>query len=56
MRDLKEISSILVGVESKKQLKKNIEMLYLSPLSDEIRDKILKIGTPTENIIDPSKW
>ena len=56
VRDLKEISSILVGVESKKQLKKNIEMLYLSPLSDEIRDKILKIGTPTENIIDPSKW
>jgi len=57
VRDLKGISSIVIGVESLEQLKTNIKLINSPSLSDEVIKLICKKfqGLP-EQVINPSKW
>ena len=57
IRDLKEISSIVMGVDNIVQLKENLGNLNLPPLKESIKNEILgAFEEIDENIIDPSLW
>ncbi|AZS17579.1 aldo/keto reductase [Paenibacillus lutimineralis] len=57
VRDLREISRLVVGCESKKQLAENIETMKLPALEQPIIDEILQsFDGISEKIINPSKW
>lgn len=57
VRDIPEISSLIIGVETDEQLKKNMELLNSPPLPDEIKNKILReFDNLPEGLIKPSMW
>lgn len=56
VRDLKEIISMVIGVETLDQLKRNMSMLGYPSLSEQVVNQILKIGYVPEKILNPSKW
>ena len=57
VQELKEITSIVIGVDNVKQLENNINLLNFKPLTDEIKKKILdKFNNIPENVINPSMW
>lgn len=57
VRDLPQITSIIVGTENLQQLKENIEISKSSPLKSSIRKKILKeFSNLPEKLLNPSKW
>ena len=57
VRDLPGITSIIIGVETSSQLKKNITFMKSSPLPDEVRKAIFKTFENTnEKILDPRAW
>lgn len=57
VRDVPEISSLIIGVETDIQLKKNIELLNSPPLSDDIKKEILReFDNLPEALINPSMW
>ncbi|MNP27389.1 hypothetical protein D3C76_1202960 [compost metagenome] len=57
VRDLIEISRIVVGCETKQQLADNISTMQLPPLDEAVIDKIIQsfVNIP-EKIINPSRW
>lgn len=57
IRDLPEISKIIIGCETINQLKQNLQIINLPPLTENILKEIKEIyrGLP-EKIIDPRKW
>lgn len=57
VRDLPGITSIVLGVDTIKQLKNNIQDFNTKMIEKSIMDEILtEFGTITDNILDPSKW
>lgn len=57
VKDLPEITSLVIGAEKIEQVTKNIELLKEKPLSNEIRQKILdEFSDLSEDIINPSYW
>jgi aryl-alcohol dehydrogenase-like predicted oxidoreductase len=57
VRDIPEITSIVIGVEKLEQLKENISMLNLSPLSTKIRQRLLnEFSDLPEALINPILW
>jgi aryl-alcohol dehydrogenase-like predicted oxidoreductase len=57
VRDLPEISSLVVGVETVEQLKRNIEVLNARPLPERINEKLEQdYSNIPEMIINPSLW
>ncbi|QEE16031.2 aldo/keto reductase [Promethearchaeum syntrophicum] len=57
VRDMKEISSIIMGVDNLDQLKENLNYLNLPPLGEKVKIEILNAFTEVEEkIVNPSKW
>lgn len=57
VRDLKEISSLVLGIDTSKQLEENMLILKKPPLSNKIIDNIFnKFSNVPENVINPSLW
>lgn len=56
VRDLKEITSLTVGVDSVSQLKENIRILSMPTLSTSVYEEILNIGKIPDKLLNPSKW
>lgn len=57
VRDLPEITSIVIGAEKVEQVANNINLLKEKPLSNEIRQKILdEFSDLSEDITNPSYW
>jgi aryl-alcohol dehydrogenase-like predicted oxidoreductase len=57
IRDLPEITSMVIGVEKVEQLKINLGLLDEKPLSDEIRKRIFEeFSEMPEKIINPYLW
>ena len=57
VRDIPEVSSIVIGAEKIDQVKKNIEILNKKPLNEDIREEILEIfGEMPQKVIDPRLW
>jgi aryl-alcohol dehydrogenase-like predicted oxidoreductase len=52
----KAIDSVLIGVETLGQLKDNIRIFDKGGLPRRLLDKIRRLGTASENIIDPRQW
>ena len=56
VRDLEEITSLIVGVDTISQLKQNIKLLSMPPLPTNVNEEILKIKTLSEKLLNPSNW
>ncbi len=57
IRDMKEISSIIMGVDNLDQLKENLNYLDLPPLGEKLKKEIFSAFTEVEEkIVNPSKW
>jgi len=57
VRDIPYVDSLVVGVETQKQLLDNINLIKSSPLSNKVRKKIFdEFSNQQEDLIDPSKW
>jgi aryl-alcohol dehydrogenase-like predicted oxidoreductase len=50
------IDSVLIGVETLGQLKDNLRIFDKGGLSRRLLDRIRRMGTASENIIDPRQW
>ncbi len=51
-----EIDSVIIGVDTIDQLRQNIEIVRQGGLPPEVVEKINKLGTAPEYIIDPRQW
>lgn len=57
VRDLPEISSLVIGTEKVKQVERNIKILKEQPLLNDIRNRIMEeFSEISERIINPSLW
>ena len=57
VRDIPEISSMIIGAETIDQVKNNIEILQKIPLKKEIREIILEdFAEIPKKLIDPRLW
>ena len=57
VRDIPEVSSLVIGAEKMEQIKKNIEILNKEPLNEEIREVILELfAEMPQKVIDPRLW
>ena len=57
IRDMSEIDSMIIGVESLNQLKNNIKLLDSPPLNDKLINKIYReFNNISEEIVNPSLW
>lgn len=57
VRDISEIDSMIIGVESINQLRSNVKLMDSSPLSEEMRNKIYReFNNISEEIVNPSLW
>lgn len=57
VRDLPEITSLIIGIERVDQIEENLKMLKEEPLLKEIRDTIIEeFSDVPEKIINPSLW
>lgn len=57
VRDLPEITSLIIGIERVDQIEENLKMLKEEPLLKEIRDTIIEeFSEVPEKIINPSLW
>jgi aryl-alcohol dehydrogenase-like predicted oxidoreductase len=57
IRDISEIDSMIIGVESLNQLKNNIKLLNSPPLNDKLINKIYReFNNVSEEIVNPSLW
>jgi len=57
IRDMKEITSMIIGVENLSQLQDNIGLLQSEPLLEEEQQKIINLFNDVpEKVIDPRKW
>ena len=57
VRDIPEVSSIVIGAEKIDQVKKNIEILNKKPLNEDIREEILELfAEMPQKVIDPRLW
>lgn len=57
VRDLSEITSLVIGAEKKEQIANNLRILKSSPLSYEIRKRIIEeFSELPEKLINPSLW
>jgi len=57
VRDLTEITSIVVGVEKIEQLRENLKLLNANPLSRDVLEEIVEsFSNIPEKIINPSLW
>ena len=54
---MKEITSMIIGVENLSQLQDNIGLLQSEPLLEEEQQKIINLFNDVpEKVIDPRKW
>lgn len=57
VRDLPEISSMVIGAETSAQVLNNCDLIECPKLSDELKDEILNVFSDLpEKIINPSLW
>ena len=57
VRDLEEISSVIIGIESPEQLHANIKFLNKKSLSIKVRDRLMdEFSNLPEEIINPGIW
>ena len=57
VRDLAEISSLVIGAETSAQVLSNCDLIECPKLSDELKDEILDVfSNLPEKIINPSLW
>lgn len=57
VRDLPEISSLVIGAENSTQVLDNCDLIECPKLSDELKDEILNVFSDLpEKIINPSLW
>ncbi len=57
IRDMSEVDSMIIGVESLNQLKNNIKLLNSPPLNDKLVNKIYReFNNISEEIVNPSLW
>ena len=57
IRDMEEITSVIMGVENPTQLNNNINLLKSKPLSKEEKQQIIDLFNDVpEKVIDPRKW
>ena len=57
VREIKEITSIIFGVESVEQLQNNIDLLNFNGLSTDIKQELQKsFSNMPEKLINPTKW
>ena len=57
VREIKEITSIIFGVESVEQLQNNIDLLNSNGLSTDIKQELQKsFSNMPEKLINPTKW
>jgi aryl-alcohol dehydrogenase-like predicted oxidoreductase len=56
VRDLKEIKSLVIGVDTISQLKENAKLLSMPILSTNVNEEILKIRNLSDRLLNPSKW
>ncbi len=57
VRDLPEISSLVIGAENSTQVLDNCGLIECPKLSDELKDELLDVFSDLpENIINPSLW
>lgn len=53
---LKGVTSVLIGLESSEQIKENVAVASRGPLDKTVLNKINKMGSAPEEIINPSLW
>ena len=56
IRDLDEINSVVMGVDTLEQLKQNKKLLSMPSLPISINEKILEIPQLPDRLLNPSKW
>jgi aryl-alcohol dehydrogenase-like predicted oxidoreductase len=57
IRDISEIDSMIIGLESINQLKNNVKLLNSPPLNDKLLNKIYtEFNNISEEIVNPSLW
>lgn len=57
MRDLPEITSLVIGAEKKEQIEENLKFLAEKPLINDIQQRIKEeFSQISEKIINPSLW
>lgn len=56
VRDLQEITSLIIGVDTISQLRQNIKLLSMPPLPTNVNEEILEIKTLSEKLLNPSNW
>lgn len=56
IRDLHEINSVVMGVDTLEQLKQNKKLLSMPSLPNHINEKIMEIPQLPEKLLNPSKW
>lgn len=56
IRDLHEINSVVMGVDTLEQLKQNKKLLSMPSLPISINEKILEIPQLPDRLLNPSKW
>ena len=57
VKDIPEVDSMIIGVDSEEQLKSNIKLLDASPLSEEIKQELNNsFFNMSEELINPTLW
>jgi len=57
VKDIPEVDSMIIGVDTEEQLKNNIKLLDVSPLSEEIKQEIINsFFNMSEEVINPTLW
>lgn len=56
VRDLNQITSLVIGVDNIFQLKENIKLLAMPSLNTRIYEEVLNIPKIPEKLVNPSKW
>jgi len=57
VKDIPEVDSMIIGVDSEEQLKNNIKLLDASPLSEEIKQELNNsFFNMSEELINPTLW
>ena len=57
VKDIEEITSLVIGIEEVDQLKENIELLKLPKIDENLKDEILKnFANMPEEVINPTLW